>query len=173
MTIATTAVTTAILYPTYDNVYVSPEGHRLYIPANSVCAPGVSGYGPSTWTLPCQTATAPIVFTITSTTDLNGRQRIDVFPDVRFSPSKTVWVEFANAAAANALSQLIKYCPTGSLACIDESKSDPSLRTYTSPSTGKVYRRIKHFSGYHIIYGFNCDSGDDAGESCDGEGGGN
>ena len=158
LTLATSSVTTAVLYPTHDNVYVSAEGHRIVIPANSVCNPLTSGYGPGTWDLPCETATAPIVFTIASTRDANGRPRIDILPDVRFSPSKTVYAEFSDAAAASSFNALIAYCPTGSLSCIDESKTDASLRTYTSPSTGKVYRRLKHFSGYNVILGLDCET---------------
>jgi hypothetical protein len=171
LTLATTAVTTAVLYPTVDNVYVSPEGHRLSIPANSVCVPGTSGYGPGTWDLPCQTATAPIVFTITSTTDANGRPRITVQPDVRFSPSKVVTASFVDQTAANAFAALIRYCPTVGT-CIDESKTDPSLKTYQDPATGRVYRRLKHFSGYTVVFGVDgCDNPD----GCwidDGSGGG-
>jgi len=152
LTVATSSVTTAWLYPTYDNVYVSAEGHRLTIPANAICQVGTSGYGPSTWDLPCATATQPILFTITSTTDASGNSKITVQPDVRFSPSKTVTASFANQAAANAFNALIKYCPTlGS--CIDESLTDASLKTYTDPASGRVFRRIKHFSGYTVIVG--------------------
>src|SRR3712207_5128855 len=60
MTLATSSVTTAVLYPTYDNVYVSAEGHRLVIPAYSVCNPATSGYGPAYWDRPCAPATTPI-----------------------------------------------------------------------------------------------------------------
>jgi hypothetical protein len=158
LTLATTAVTTAVLYPTVDNLYVSAEGHRIYIPANSVCQVGVSGYGPGTWDLPCQTATSPIVFTITSTTDEAGRPKITVQPDVRFSPSKTVTASFVDQAAANAFNALIQYCPTLSVTCVDESVSDPSLRTYTDKATGRVSRRLKHFSGYTVVFG--SDGGD-------------
>jgi hypothetical protein len=155
LTLATSQVTTAVLYPTYDNVYVSSEGHRLVIPANSICKVGVSGYGAGTWDAPCAPQTAPIVFTIKSTIDANGAPRITVTPDVRFSPSKTVSVSFANAAAANALGTLINYCPTGLTTCVDESVTDASLRTYTDKATGRVYRRIKHFSGYNVVFGFD------------------
>ena len=158
LTLATTSVTTAVLYPTVDNLYVSAEGHRIDIPANSVCVPGVSGYGPGTWDLPCQTATAPIVFTITSTTDANGRPRLTVQPDVRFSPSKTVTASFADSAGAAAFSALIQYCPTAGITCVDESVTDPSLTTYTDKATGRVSRRLKHFSGYTVVFGGDCDN---------------
>ena len=159
LTIATASVTTAILYPTYDNVYVSAEGHRLTIPANSICNPATSGYGPSKWDLPCQTATAPILFTITTTLDPKGRPHITVLPDVRFSPSKSVIASVNDAAAANAFSALINSCPSVGLGCIDESKQDASLKTYVDKATGRVSRRVKHFSGYTVIVGFGGDEG--------------
>ena len=43
LTIATSSVTTAVLNPTVDNVYVSAEGHRLTIPAYSICNIATSG----------------------------------------------------------------------------------------------------------------------------------
>ena len=157
LTVATTSITTATLYPTYDNIYVSSEGHRIVIPANSICKPGVSGYGPTYWDKPCATATAPIVFTIKSTVDASGRPRIDIHPDVRFTPSKTVTASFVDAAAAAKFNSLIAYCPTAST-CVDESKTDASLRTYTDKATGRVSRRLKHFSGYTVIVGFDGES---------------
>ena len=45
LTIASTSTTTATLYPTVDNVYQSVEGHRLVIPANSICNPSTTAYG--------------------------------------------------------------------------------------------------------------------------------
>jgi hypothetical protein len=114
--------------------------------------PGISGYGPGTWDRACTTATSPIVFTITSTIE-DGRPKITVRPDVRFSPSKTVTASFADPVAAKAYGALINYCPTLGLPCIDESLTDPSLKTYTDPATGRVSRRLKHFSGYTVVFG--------------------
>jgi hypothetical protein len=152
LTLATSSVTTTWLNPTVDNVYVSAEGHRLYIPANSICRVGASGYGPTTWDLPCATATSAIALTITSSTDASGHPRIDVKPDVRFSPSKTATVSFVDAVAAAKHNSFIGYCPSFG-ACIDESLADGSLRTTVDPVTKRVARRIKHFSGYTVIVG--------------------
>ena len=159
LTLATSSVTVAVLNPTVDNVYVSAEGHRLVIPAYSICNILTSGYGPSTWNSPCSPQLLPITFTITSKVDADGRPRVDVFPDVRMSPSKIVYAQFRDAAAANAAVPLIKYCPTLGADCIDESLTDASLKTYTSPTTGYVYRRIKHFSGYNVTFGYTCEAG--------------
>lgn len=171
LTLATSAITVATINPTVDNVYVSSEGHRLVIPAYSICNVATSGYGPSTWNNACSPQILPLTFTITTKLGHDGRPRVDVFPDVRFSPSKTVYVQFRDASAANAASALINYCPTLGAECIDESKTDPSLRTYTSPTTGTVYRRIKHFSGYNVTFGFACEPG--AFDCPTGENGGN
>jgi hypothetical protein len=159
LTVAYTSTFSFALNPTVDNIYQSYDGTRIVIPAYSICKVGVSGYGPTTWDQPCAPATTPVVFTLKSGTD-NGSPRIDVHPDVRFSPSKTVTVTFRDMAAANSLSALINYCPSGSSACVDESKTDASLRTNTNPTTGQVSRRIKHFSGYNITYGSDCETGD-------------
>jgi hypothetical protein len=36
-----------------------------------------------------------------------------------------------------------------------------TLRTFEDPFTGQVYRRIKHFSGYHVILDVDCEAGSD------------
>lgn len=166
MTIASTSITTAVLYPTYDNVYVSVEGHRIVIPANSVCNPLTSGYGPAFWNAPCQTATAPILFTITTTVNEEGYSRVTVSPDVRFSPTKQVMAYFKDSVASRTPGLVIKYCTL--LKCVDEGLTDASLKTYRDPTAGIIYRRLKHFSGYNVVFGFNCTEG----EPCDDGNGG-
>ena len=36
---------------------------------------------------------------------------------------------------------------------IDESLTDPTLKTYALRSYGMLYRRVKHFSGYQVSAG--------------------
>jgi hypothetical protein len=153
LTIATTSITTATLYPQYDNVYVSVEGHRLVIPAYSICKIGVSGYGPGFWNAPCSPQTAPIVFTITTSTNTDGTSRVTVQPDVRFSPSKTVMAYFKDAKAASTPGAVIAYCTL--LSCVNEGKTDAQMTTYRDPSQGIIYRRLKHFSGYNVVFGID------------------
>jgi hypothetical protein len=159
-TIATTSVTTATLYPQYENVYVSVEGHRIVIPAYSICQLGVSGYGPGYWNAPCAPQTAPITFVITTSTNTDGSSRVTVSPDVRFAPGKTVTAYIKDAKAAITPGSVIMYC--GLLSCTNEGKTDADMLTYRDPSQGIVYRRLKHFSGYNVVFGID---GDGSGSS--------
>ena len=54
----------------------------------------------------------------------------------------------------------ILYCPTTTSQCKNEAKTDLTLLTVRNPLTGKVTRRIKHFSGYNVAAG---EEGDDEG----------
>jgi hypothetical protein len=157
LTLASTSVTTATLYPQYDNVYVSVEGHRIVIPAYSICQVGVSGYGPGFWDKSCTPQTSPIVFTITTSVDTDGSSRVTVKPDVRFVPSKTVMAYFKDAKGSVTPGSFISYCTL--LGCVDEGKTDAAMTTYRDPSQGIIYRRLKHFSGYNVVFGFGDDSG--------------
>jgi hypothetical protein len=164
MILATTTVTTAVLNPTIDNLYVSAEGHRVFLPANSICQVGVSGYGSAYWNQSCTPQTLPIVFTITTSTDANGYSKMTVSPDVRFSPSKTVTAFIHDTVAVRQPNAFIAYC-TLLKGCINEGTTDASMATYRDVTTGYLYRRIKHFSGYNIIFGSGCDPNV---EQCDG-----
>lgn len=158
-TYATTSVTTTTLYPQYDNVYVSAEGHRIVIPAYSICNPATSGYGPSLWDAPCSPATTPIAFTITTSVNEKGLSRVTVSPDVRFVPTKTVMAYLKDATGAQTPGAVIAYCNL--LGCSDEGKTDPAMATYRDAAQGYVYRRLKHFSGYNVVFGFACDPATD------------
>ncbi|AHG90237.1 hypothetical protein J421_2700 [Gemmatirosa kalamazoonensis] len=155
MTIASTSVTTATLFPQYDNVYVSVEGHRIVIPAYSICAVGVSGYGPGYWNAPCAPQTAPITFVITTSVNTDGSSRVTVQPDVRFAPGKTVMAYMKDAVGARTAGSFIAYCNL--LGCVDEGQTDPQMTTYRDASQGIIYRRLKHFSGYNVVFGFGDD----------------
>ena len=163
--IATTSTSTVVLYPQFDNVYVSTEGHRITIPAYSVCDPVTSGYGPSYWDRSCTPATLPIVFTITTTYKADGSSAIAIKPDVRFVPGKTVMAYLKDSVGARTPSSYIAYC-TLATGCYDEGKYDSSMLTYHDPANGIVYRRLKHFSGYNVIFGAGCDTSIDP--NCDG-----
>lgn len=136
--------------PRVSNTFVSSEGHRLVIPANAICAVG-SGYGPTYWDQPCQPATAPITFTIVSTQTLDGRPRVEVFPDVRFSPSVTATITLRAPAASTNPATTIDFC--GKLGCVDEAATDPALVTSHNPAEGTISRRVKHYSGYVVGFG--------------------
>jgi hypothetical protein len=142
--------------PRVDNVLEGADGYRIVIPANAICERGRSGYGPEVWDAPCAPATNKITFTISASKNQGGRPRVDITPDVRFSPSKSVVLYLSDAEAARAARPVIEYCATAKT-CVDESRTDPSVRTYANPAAGTLSRRLKHFSGYHVILGFGGD----------------
>jgi hypothetical protein len=161
LTVGTTAVMSFWLDPRVDNIYQSFDGHRVVIPANSICQIATSGYGVGTWNNSCAPASAPILFTITTTTNSAGFSNLTVKPDVRFSPTKQVWVFFKDAVAAKTPGLVIKYCSllNGVDTCVNEGKTDADMVTYQDPTQGFIYRRLKHFSGYNVIFGFGDDGG--------------
>jgi len=87
---------------------------------------------------------------------------VDFYPNVRFVPSSDPynWVVLSFADFSASLNPFfnINYCPVvTSNNCIDESKTDPSVATVHDPVTGKVTRRLKHFSGYNVAAGDGTD----------------
>ena len=134
-------------------------GHRLALPANSVCDPTTSGYGPSLWDSPCAPRVLPLQFEVRTWRDATGRARMVVTPDVRFVPGSNVVVRLKDDAAAAAAKSVIVWCPTGALTCVDESLQDASMATKASPNSGFVYRRLKHFSGYNVVVDRSGDEG--------------
>ncbi|AHG87937.1 hypothetical protein J421_0400 [Gemmatirosa kalamazoonensis] len=134
------------------------DGHSVRFDANSVCDPKTSGYGPGTWDQPCTPATQPITFTVTSWRNADGRVQVVFSPDVRFVPGTTEILFLGDAAPGAGKKATIEWCsPLLATGCIDESVDDPTLTTYVT--SGKVARRIKHFSGYNVVFGLTDTAG--------------
>ncbi len=146
----TTQFTIAI-DPRHTTYYNLGQGNSLMFPAGSVCDPS-STYGVTEWDKPCAAARGPVVEHVRAWLDAQGHPRVDFTPNIRFVPSAlpTKWVvlTFGDFAASLDPWYNILYCATDTSACYDESKTDASLITTRNPVTGKVTRRIKHFSGY-------------------------
>lgn len=125
--------------------------HTLSIPAHSICREG-SGYGPGMWNLSCATTAEPVTLTATVTRTAGGYPRIDISPDLRFSPSKRAELSLAVANTKRATKDWkILYCATESnVDCVDEALLDRSLETKGDKKSGTVFRRIKHLSGYLV-----------------------
>jgi hypothetical protein len=144
--------------------------HKIRIPANTICNPLTTLYGPTEWDQPCTPATLPIVFTITYSV-VNKHAQITLSPDVRFVPSAdpAQWVYLSLREPS--LDETLKYNilwwnPQGGW--VDESLTDSTLRaTVQNPF---ITRRVKHFSGYSVTAGRAEASGDGAtdGTSMDG-----
>jgi hypothetical protein len=144
-------------------------------PANSVCDPSLSTYADGQWDAPCVTLAAgqSIQLHAKAVLTLSGI-KVDFTPHLRFAPSANVTIStdvFAlmlklNAAYyANhpqALSGLaIDYSPSLNANPVEDFLTDPSVVTHVDLSTGRVWRRVKHFSGYSQTDGQPCDPSPD------------
>lgn len=157
--------------PWHDTVYDLGAGNSIVFPAHSLCDPNGGSYGAGEWDKPCAPATASLTIGVKAWLDSNGESRIDFSEHVRFVPTndRSGWVvvtftphpprrSHGNVLLAPDPFFNILYCPTPTSKCFDESKKDPTLATVRDRS-GKLTRRIKHFSGYVV-------SADDCGDQC-------
>jgi hypothetical protein len=158
--------------------------YTIVFPSNSVCDPDKSSYGPGTWDLPCATLETGRAITVTATYGFtNHGLSIDFSPALRFNPSKEVRIStgvyapiltmFSSYFAANpsALHFLgIYYATDLSSAGTTDAAFDRSLTTHVNLTTGMVWRRIKHFSGYNVVSGLPCDPSPDDPDCVDGGG---
>jgi hypothetical protein len=136
--------------------------HAVVFPAQSICDPAKSSYGPGTWDSPCEPLKSSLRIHAEVRT-LNGRTWVDFTPALRFVPSTNaahwVWMYMYTPTAEDAsdLSKFnILYSSEIGGPSVDESADDASLRTYVDTRQGISARRIKHFSGYNSM-GFACD----------------
>ena len=159
------------------DVYVGPTGglyfagnHAVVFPAQSICDPATSSYGPSTWDEPCSPlqTTLKVHAEVRSTSD--GRTWVDFTPSLRFVPStsvsKWVWIVMwtPGAVGSTDLSNYnILWAKSIGGTTVDETPTDSSLRTYVDTFSGISIRRIKHFSGFTIETGKDCTSGEECG----------
>lgn len=139
---------------------VGPQGgvhlfgaHALVFPANVICDPATSGYGPAYWGAPCATLTTPIEITARMS-EVNGLPQVTFSPDLRFAPSsdpaRGVWLYLRTSLPLAADRARIQWRPTGSASLVDEGALDASLRTWVATDLGVAYRRVGHFSGYVV-----------------------
>jgi hypothetical protein len=142
--------------PWQRTYYNLGNGNSIVFPAHSLCALN-STYGPSEWDAPCTQATSTVTVYAKAWLDSKGHARIDFDKHIRFVPSTNpqqwVVITFADLQASLDPFFNILYCPQSPGGCYDESKLDPSVATVRDPVTGKVTRRIKHFSGYNVAAG--------------------
>jgi hypothetical protein len=141
----------------------------LNVPANAVCSLA-SSYGPGTWDDECTTLGQDESITVTATFGINGGgPAVDFSPELRFSPnaqvtlSTSLYAQILTAGAdffrqhPSTLSFFgMYYAPTFGADVVTDAGSDPSLVTHISLTTGLVWRRIKHFSGYNVTSGLAC-----------------
>jgi hypothetical protein len=125
--------------------------YTLSLPPDAICRLDKSGYGITSFDEPCKLEKAPVTIRATLRADDEGRQRIELQPQMRFNPTSTVVLSMhlGKDALLSAESWRILFCPVGDQqGCVDESQFDESLITRIDLKRGIIYRRIKHFSGY-------------------------
>lgn len=153
---------------------VTPSGgmfslgnNAVYFPANSICDPATSSYGPGTWDDACTPLDRPIDFHAEVRRDtVSGQTWVDFTPAVRFvptdDPNQTVWMLMkagVDVTDANYVGLAMQWMPTGSPSlAVDEASTDSSLKTYVDIQRDVVFRRVKHFSGY-IVFTAKADTG--------------
>jgi hypothetical protein len=150
-----------VIDPSRTVVYPLGLGNSIVFPAGSLCDPATSSYGPGTWDDSCAIASRALTINATAWLDNSGHPRIDFDQHVRFAPSndaaKWVVLSFTDFRSALLSSASIVYCATPNSSCVDEAAADPSVATVKDPATGRLTRRIKHFSGYNVFSG-RCDA---------------
>jgi hypothetical protein len=175
-----TVITTLTISPSGGTYHVGD--FDVVIPAGAVCDPQSTAYGAKHWDDDCVPANRDFTVSVVAETH-KDQVSIDFKPDLRFRPSAG-WVTIRTAAysdllTSDAVRQLpltssyfsnfaILYVPTGGQSRIDEVRStgDPSLVTHVDLTSGMVWRRVKHFSGYVVYSGQKCDTSTPDATSC-------
>jgi hypothetical protein len=143
--------------PTKNATYDLGNGHSVYFPSGELCDPAKSTYGPTQWDQPCPKLIFKLTVNVTAWVDAAGHPYEDFSPSIRFlpttNPAKFVILSLTDPSASVDLSMSILYCPSPDTDCYSEAATDPTLVTHHDPTTGKVWRRIKHFSGYNVAAG--------------------
>ncbi|HEY4306195.1 MAG TPA: hypothetical protein VGM82_17110 [Gemmatimonadaceae bacterium] len=155
---------------------VTPDGGTFAInrlvnvafPAGAICDPDQSTYGPTEWDNACVILDHPI--TIIATTRLTAHgMAVDFQPNLRFSPDKQVVLStdlFASTLKGNRSyflntpsglqSLAFYYSPTLGGEGVADYVVDSTLVTNVDLENGRVWRRVKHFSGYAGTDGRAC-----------------
>jgi hypothetical protein len=144
--------------------------YKLSFPANAVCDPNAQdsrdGYAAAAWDSPCTLLSSDITVHATLKWS-HDRLWIDFSPSLRFSPSADVEL-YSDVMApvvqyysnngqdgSGGLSNLwgIAFAPAIDLAPLNDAANDPSIRSSVDFTTGRISRRVKHFTGYNIYTG--------------------
>jgi hypothetical protein len=149
--------------------------YTITFPANSVCDPNRSTYGSTEWDKDCTVLDAGQYVKVHATLSLSsGGLAVDFSPALRFSPSTKVIIStdiFAPIIAANpdyfsknphTLDALaILYSPALGGPGVKDFSIDHGVMTHVDLKTGRIWRRVKHFSGYSMTTGESCDPSPD------------
>ena len=145
---------------------VTPSGgtfvlgnNAVYFPANSICDPATSSYGPGHWDEPCTPLDHAIDFHAEVRRNDAGQSWVDFTPAVRFvptdDPNQIVWVLMkagVDVTADNYQGFGLQWMPNGTPdVSVNEAVTDTTLKTYVDIDRDVLFRRVKHFSGYIVI----------------------
>jgi hypothetical protein len=144
-------------------------------PKNAVCDPDQSSYGEGEWDKPCVTLAANKTISLHAVMQLTSSGlSVDFQPALRFSPDAQVTIStdiFAPMLVEShnyfgdhrsSLRQLaIYYEPTLDASPVADYLSDPTAITHVDLRTGRIWRRIKHFSGWSQTSGGACEPSPD------------
>lgn len=164
---------------TSSNFTVTPQGgsfsingiYTISFSQNAVCDPTKTVY--SDPTSPCVLLNGNINVQATLSVSPFGIA-VDFQPELRFAPTALVTIStdvFAPVIIAgrnyfqqnpDALQPLAMfYLPSLGAAPVPDYLTDPDAVTHIDLKTGRVWRRIKHFSGYNVTSGDSCDPSPD------------
>ena len=149
--------------------------YTVSFPGNSVCDPNLSTYGATEWDKNCTVLADGQSIKVHATISRTSTGlAVDFTPALRFSPSAKVTIStdvFASFILANqdyfrthhsALSAFaILYSPSLGAKGVSDFTTDRSVTTHVDLTTGLVWRRVKHFSGYSVVSGQPCEPSPD------------
>lgn len=149
-----TATTADITVDARGGTFVLGQ-HAIHFPRKSICALN-SSYGPSEWDKPCTPATQPVDFHV-EIVKQDGREWMQFTPEVRFVPTTNprqyvmlfMWTAWQGSDISEDDLQIL-WSPAIGIQGIDESLTDPTLRTKLYARSGLLTRRLKHFSAYNV-----------------------
>ena len=139
---------------------------RVVLPANAVCAIGVSGYGSTMWDKGCNPQRKPFTLRVTVAGSGTENAAVDFQPEMRFNPAVSpvmMYLHVPQLSETTTYDWRIFYCPTPSgqpgsrlgtnrmredASCVDESLKDASLKVVPDYGNQLLTRRLKHFSAY-------------------------
>lgn len=126
----------------------------LSIPAEAICERSTASYGIGHWSERCKPERKRLTITAVVRNAKSAHPSIDFSPALRFSPDKVVSLFMYVPQADRGLGSkpVLNYCSDAPRVCVDESLTDPSVRTYYDSGRTIAFRRIKHFSGYIVAF---------------------
>jgi hypothetical protein len=139
-----------------EGIVTTIGNHVLSMPAGAICDLQTSGYGKTEWDKPCEPLRGSVVITASIFSGPDGQPYIDFQPSMRFSPDKEVMLFFREGRTDGTKETAVQYC-NAFVQCEDESLTDPSLAPFRIGTSSIIGRRVKHFTGYGVVYWEECE----------------